>query len=129
MVIKTVCEKCGTEVSGTRFCEFCGGVLKVEKTNKEKRVKHIKPNSVWRHFKGNVYIVEDIIVNTNTNELDVLYRAAKDQKEGLYKKIDGRWCILSSPERFTRPLSEWEELVPNEDNKLVPRFVLNLERY
>lgn len=46
--------------------------------------KNLKIHGVYRHFKGNMYIVEDVAYHSETKEKMVIYRA-------LYG--DGRlWC-------------------------------------
>ena len=38
-------------------------------------MRKIKVNTVYQHFKGNLYLVEDIAINSETNEKMVIYRA------------------------------------------------------
>ena len=38
-------------------------------------MKEIKIHGVYRHFKGNYYLVEDIVFHSETQEKMVLYRA------------------------------------------------------
>ena len=38
-------------------------------------MKEIKIHGVYRHFKGNYYLVEDIVTHSETQEKMVLYRA------------------------------------------------------
>ena len=35
----------------------------------------VKINRVYKHFKGDLYLVEDIAINSETNEKYVVYRA------------------------------------------------------
>lgn len=35
----------------------------------------LKINGIYKHFKGNLYLVEDIVYNSETEEKMVLYRA------------------------------------------------------
>ena len=35
----------------------------------------IKLNSIYKHFKGDLYLVEDIAIHSETNEKYVVYRA------------------------------------------------------
>ena len=89
-------------------------------------VKNYKPNSLWLHFKGGLYVIENIVVNTKTNELDILYKKAtiNEKEVQIYKKADDRWFAMTAPMYYTRPISEWEELVLNAAGKHVPRFTL-----
>ena len=38
-------------------------------------MKELKINGIYRHFKGDYYIVMDVAVNTETEERMVIYRA------------------------------------------------------
>ena len=66
----------------------------------------IKPNTVWRHYKGNRYQVLAIATHSETLETLVVYRA-------LYGE-GGVWV---------RPISMWLEEV-NTDAGVVCRFTL-----
>ena len=47
-------------------------------------MEKLKIKGIYKHFKGNFYIVEDIIYNSETNEKMIAYRALYD---------DGKlWC-------------------------------------
>ena len=35
----------------------------------------VKVNRIYKHFKGDLYLVEDIAINSETNEKYVVYRA------------------------------------------------------
>lgn len=59
----------------------------------------------WKHYKGDFYSLVFLAVNENTNDIVVVYS----------KIVDGLPCF------WTRPLSQWEELVEHEGVK-VPRF-------
>lgn len=51
---------------------------------RSKKTERLKVHGVYKHFKGNLYIVEDIAFSSETEEKMVVYRA-------LYG--DGRlWC-------------------------------------
>jgi hypothetical protein len=62
---------------------------------------------VWRHYKGDSYRVTGLALHSSTDEWMVLY-------EPLYEN--------AATEFFTRPLSEWREVVEWE-GKQVERFV------
>ncbi len=38
-------------------------------------MNEVKINRVYQHFKGDLYLVEDIAINSETNEKYVVYRA------------------------------------------------------
>ena len=42
---------------------------------KDKVMRKIKKNTIYRHFKGNNYLVLDIVYNTDTDEEMVLYKS------------------------------------------------------
>ena len=47
-------------------------------------MEKIKIHGIYKHFRGNLYIVEDIALSSETNEKMVIYRALYD---------DGQlWC-------------------------------------
>jgi hypothetical protein len=59
----------------------------------------VKPSQTWRHYKGSVYKIEELLVDCNTNEIMVAYTCYD-------------WNNLT-PFKFTRPLSEWfDEVEP-----------------
>ena len=41
-------------------------------------MRKVKINTIYRHFKGNLYLVEDIAINSETDEDMVVYRALYD---------------------------------------------------
>ncbi len=41
-------------------------------------MRKVKINTIYRHFKGNLYLVEDIAINSETDEEMVVYRALYD---------------------------------------------------
>jgi hypothetical protein len=61
---------------------------------------------VYRHYKGDLYIVFDLALNSD-DEWMVIYQAH-------YKNPAAKY--------FTRPLREWREIVEWEGHK-IPRFV------
>lgn len=63
-------------------------------------MRNVKINSIYRHFKGNLYLVEDIAINSETNEKMVVYRALYDD------------CKL-----YVRPLSMFVSEVDHEKYK------------
>ena len=37
--------------------------------------KRFKPHGIYKHFKGNLYLLEDVIYNSETEEKMIAYRA------------------------------------------------------
>jgi hypothetical protein len=65
------------------------------------------PQSLWKHYKGNVYKVDCIGIRESTGELEVCYRPVDDSLG----------CF------WIRPLSEWNQFVSHGDIQ-VKRFSL-----
>lgn len=57
----------------------------------------VKPNEIWKHYKGQYFLVKHLAIDCNTNELVIVYENFTEQE------MDG---IL-----FTRTHSEWTEEV------------------
>ena len=49
----------------------------------EQKMNEIKVNSIYKHFKGNLYLVEGIAIHSETREKYVVYRALYGDT-GLY---------------------------------------------
>lgn len=56
-------------------------------------MREIKKDCVYRHFKGDLYLVEDIAEHTETGELMVIYRALY----GNYKLYARPYNMFASP--------------------------------
>lgn len=75
---------------------------------KKGKKMEVKVKSVYRHFKGNYYFVEDIATHSETGEKMVVYRALYGDR--------GLWV---------RPYSMFaEELPPEKQNGQTHRFEL-----
>lgn len=55
----------------------------------------VKVGQIWRHYKGSIYKVEDLLVDCNTNEITVVYTSADP------------WEVSSV--KFSRLITEWLE--------------------
>ena len=51
-------------------------------------MREIKINGIYKHFKGNYYIVTDIATDSETNEKYVVYRALYDDNNLWIRKLD-----------------------------------------
>ena len=47
-------------------------------------MQEIKIKGIYKHFKGNLYLVEDIAIHSETREKYVVYRALYGNTEELY---------------------------------------------
>lgn len=69
-----------------------------------------KPMSIWKHYKGETYVVEGIGMHESNQEIMVIYNKADD----------------SMPMPWVRPLSEWNEELEYH-GRIVDRFTLEGE--
>ena len=60
---------------------------------------NLKIKGVYKHFKVNYYIVEDIATNTETNEEYVIYRALYGDAK-LYARPYNMFCSLVDKEKY-----------------------------
>ena len=51
-------------------------------------MRKIKINGIYKHFKGNYYIVIDIATDSENNEKYVVYRALYDDNNLWIRKLD-----------------------------------------
>ena len=47
-------------------------------------MRELKIKGIYRHFKGNLYLVEDIAIHSETREKYVVYRALYGNTEDVY---------------------------------------------
>ena len=60
----------------------------------------IKIKGIYRHFKGNTYLIEDIAINTETNEQMVIYRALYSNAQLYARSYD---MFLEKVDKFKYP--------------------------
>lgn len=51
-------------------------------------MRRIKKHKVYRHFKGKLYVVEDIAIHSDTGEKMVVYRQLYDKNELYVRPYD-----------------------------------------
>ncbi len=62
-------------------------------------MEEVKIGSVYRHFKGNYYFVEDVAYDSETKERMVVYKP-------LYKREDGHMLWVRSEKMFLESIPE-----------------------
>lgn len=50
-------------------------------------MRKVKKNTIYRHFKGNEYLVLDIVYDSETNEEMVLYKALYDDCKSYVRPL------------------------------------------
>jgi hypothetical protein len=65
----------------------------------------VKPNDIWKHYKGQYYLVKHVAIDCNTNELVIVYQNFTEQDmEGiLFTRTHREWTEEVEPgiKRFT----------------------------
>ncbi|MGN1295486.1 MAG: DUF1653 domain-containing protein [Bacilli bacterium] len=51
-------------------------------------MRQIKKNRIYRHFKGNLYLVEDVAIHSETKEEYVVYRALYGDSKLYIRPLD-----------------------------------------
>lgn len=54
----------------------------------ELKMRKIKLNSIYRHFKGDLYLVLDVVLHSETKEELVLYKALYDDCKTYVRPLD-----------------------------------------
>lgn len=81
--------------------------------NEASNVHKLRKETLWRHYKGDIYEVTGLSIDCNTNEVLVLYR----RKFEPFDLGAENWGMMGDI-TFTRPLREWLEVVDG-----IQRFV------
>ena len=63
-------------------------------------MNNIKIKGIYKHFKGNYYIVEDIAINSEDNEQYVVYRALYEDQKLYIRPLD---MFISSIDKAKYP--------------------------
>lgn len=86
----------------------------VDSLNTAARDNKLHKGTLWRHYRGDVYEVEGLSIDCNTNEVLVLYHR---KFEPFDLNGEGHFSMMGQI-TFTRPLREWLEVIDG-----VQRFV------
>ena len=71
----------------------------------ELEASEVRPNDIWKHYKGEYYLVKNIAIDCNTNELVVIYtNFTRPELTGvLFTRTHNEWMEEVEPgvRRFT----------------------------
>lgn len=70
--------------------------LKIKLRNALQLEETPKPYNVWRHYKGDYYIIHFLSIRESTEDIEVCYTSISDDDDSIV---------------WTRPLSEWNDTV------------------
>lgn len=76
----------------------------------------LKKNAIYRHFKGDYYLVEDVATHSETREKYVIYRSLYGENELYIRPMD---MFLSKVDREKYPNVEQEYRFQLQDIKSV----------
>lgn len=76
----------------------------------------VKKNGIYRHFKGDYYLVEDVATHSETREKYVIYRSLYGENELYIRPMD---MFLSKVDREKYPNVEQEYRFQLQDIKSV----------
>ena len=76
----------------------------------------VKKNGIYRHFKGDYYLVEDVATHSETREKYVIYRSLYGENELYIRPMD---MFLSKVDREKYPNVEQEYRFKLQDIKSV----------
>lgn len=73
----------------------------------------VKPNDIWKHYKGEYYLVKNVAIDCNTNELTIVYENfTQPEMEGiLFTRTHKEWTEEVEPglKRFTHSFISYTE--------------------
>ena len=79
----------------------------------ELEASEVKPNEIWKHYKGQYFLVKHLAIDCNTNELVIVYEnfTAQDMNGILFTRTHSEWTEEVSPgvKRFTHSFMSYTE--------------------
>lgn len=79
----------------------------------ELEASEVKPNDIWKHYKGEYYLVKDLAIDCNTNELIIIYtNFTRPELDGvLFTRTHSEWTDQVEPgvKRFTHSSMSYVE--------------------
>lgn len=77
----------------------------------------IKINGIYKHFKGNYYLVENVAIHSETREKYVVYRALYGDN-GLYIRPYDMFTSKVDKEKYPDVKQEWRFELQNIESKV-----------
>ena len=77
----------------------------------------VKINGIYKHFKGNYYLVENVAIHSETRETYVVYRALYGDN-GLYIRPYDMFTSKVDKEKYPDVKQEWRFELQNIESKV-----------
>ncbi len=77
----------------------------------------VKINGIYKHFKGNYYLVENVAIHSETREKYVVYRALYGDN-GLYIRPYDMFTSKVDKEKYPDVKQEWRFELQNIESKV-----------
>lgn len=84
-------------------------------------MNNIKIKGVYKHFKGNYYLIEDVATHSETNELYVVYRALYGDYK-LYVRPYDMFVSKVDHKKYPDVKQEYRFELQNVENKMVKKY-------
>lgn len=84
---------------------------------KEEIYMDVKINGIYKHFKGNYYLVENVAIHSETREKYVVYRALYGDN-GLYIRPYDMFTSKVDKEKYPDVKQEWRFELQNIESKV-----------